>query len=97
MFSWFEAPVHAGVTTSEATGSSTVAVTASATGKRIRLGTGATSVSITASASAEVIELTQYPPIAVLSNDGWDTGPVGGGDLVDALETAGSDYITVTA
>lgn len=35
-------------------------------------------------------------PVAIISNDGWDTGPSPGGDLDAALVSEDSDYITVT-
>lgn len=35
-------------------------------------------------------------PVSVTSNVGWDTGPTGGGDLIDAIELEDSDFITVT-
>jgi hypothetical protein len=55
------------------------------------------SLSLLPQAAHAIVEgfLSQRPS-SVVSNDGWDTGPIPAGDLVDALAGAGSDFITVT-
>lgn len=90
-------PVVGGAATHEGTGTSSVVVTTSATGEPTHKATGSSSIVVSSTADGSLpYEPPDVVPVLVVTNDGWDTGPTPGGDIVDAIEAEDANFVTVT-